>query len=314
MTGPAIDDRYAVHGCVHDGAHGARGPRPDVPDTPLTWLTIGLPTMASLLVVSLRRQGGRSFTARCQWPRLHPLNERVAAVVHHPLIMVETTRQLARAVELHHLAVAGPPRPPLEPVSVRLGVHPRGRPTERGSATDVEARVVLSDLPSPRTGPPASCRVTAEFLLHGVAFASCTMRLTRPGCAAAARAEAVAPPRLSYPSAAAVGAAHDPDVLVARTPQGRLVIAPRDPGHPVLLPGRPARMPAPAVLEAARQAALLCSGMTSAAVTGLRVDLHAPVPPCGACVDVAGEVGGARFLVTDAGRTAAAGTVSLLRP
>ncbi|MDI3387775.1 hypothetical protein QIS99_16430 [Streptomyces sp. B-S-A8] len=288
------------------------GPAPGQPQTPVPWTAIGLPTMASMLVVSLGRTGSRSFTARCQWPRLHPLNERSAEVRHHPLIMVESARQLALAVERRHLL--GEDAPAFVPASVGLGLRPGVQPQERDAATDVEALLVLSDLAAVRDRLTAY-RITAEFRHRGAPFASCTMRLAAPARPrAASRADGPGPAGLLHPPAAAVGAAADGDVLVARAPQGRMVLLPRDPAHPVLLPGRPDRLPAPAVLEAARQATLLRSGRTADAVVGLSVDLRAPVPSYGAVIEVESEAAGSRFLVTAARRAVATGSVMLGRP
>jgi hypothetical protein len=268
--------------------------------------------MASLLIVSLRRLGSRCFAAECQWPRLHPLNERsLTAVTHHPLIMVESTRQLA--VALAGAYFTGTLRTPLRPVSVSLGLDPRLRPTEEGGATDVSARLVVSDLAS-EDGALSAYRVTAEFLHEGTPFGSCRMHLVRPGPDPERLDGTNGSPALLYPAAPAVGAATDADVMVARAPRGRLVIAPRDLGHPLLLGGRNGTMPAPAVMEAGRQAALLQSGYTAAAVVGLRGELQAPVPGRGAEIQVAPEPGGVRFLVTAGGRPAATGAVTLLRP
>ncbi|MFC8127122.1 AfsA-related hotdog domain-containing protein [Streptomyces sp. NPDC057302] len=261
--------------------------------------------MASLLVVSLKRQGSSAFTARCQWPRLHPLNERAIAVSHHPLIMAESTRQLAVALARQPHGLGS-----LEPVSVSLGFAPGPRPTERGSATDVAVRVSVSDHAT-QAGLQTAYRITAEYEHAGKLFGSCTMRCARPANPDGPPAAARSSPSLLHPPAAAVGAAADTDVMLARAPQGRLFIAPRDPGHPVLLAGRPARLPALAVLEAARQAALLTSGMTAAAVAGLHMELRAPVPLSGALVEVTAEPGGSRVLIMAAGQIAALGTVAL---
>ncbi|MGW2830156.1 hypothetical protein [Streptomyces sp. NPDC001286] len=277
---------------------------------PLTWRSLRLETMACMLVMTLRRRGDRFFEAQCQWPRLHPLNERATAVSHHPLIIVESTRQLATAVQNRYLRPGQEPL--LEAVSVNLGLHAGTQPIESGSATRVSVRVMLSDLVL-QAGALASFRVTAEYLHAGQPFATCAIRF------ASAPAEtgplALAPASaLLHPAAAAVGAVSEPDVLLARGPQGRLVIVPRDPAHPVLLPGRPAGLPALAVLEAGRQAVLLSSGMTARAVAGLYVDLTSPVPVRGAAVDVVPDHMGARFVVTAAGRVAATGAVTLLGP
>ncbi|MFE6160709.1 hypothetical protein ACFQ7F_17560 [Streptomyces sp. NPDC056486] len=288
-----------------------RQPSPEQPDRSLTWRTLGLDAMASMLVVSLRRLGRTGFTAQCQWPRFHPLNERAIAVAHHPLIMVESTRQIAVALERGHLSAEG--LAPLEPVAVSLGLQPRVWPTERGSATDVAVRVSVSDHAT-QAGELAFYRITAEYRHAGTPFGSCTMRMVRPAHLGAPCALAVPPPALLHPPAAALGAAADTDVMLARAPQGRLAIVPRDPRHPVLTAGRTARLPAPAVLEAARQAALLTSGMTAAAVAGLRVELRAPVPPRGALVEVTPESEGFRVLVTVSDQVVALGTVALLRP
>ncbi|MFD5625787.1 hypothetical protein [Streptomyces sp. NPDC127072] len=277
----------------------------------VTWDAIGLETMASMLVVSLRRRGSRCLGARCQWPRLHPLNERTTVVTHHPLIMVESTRQLALALERGHLPATG--APPLEPVSVAMGLNPRACPEESGSATDVAVRIGVSDLEI-RAGTLVAYRVTAEYLHAGTPFGSCTMRFARTAYADTPHLDTRLPAALLHPPAAAVGAVAEPDVLVARAPQGRLVVVPRDPGHPVLLPGRPSVLPALAVLEAGRQAALLNSGTTAAAVVGLSVDLRSLTPARGARLEPAPEHGGFRFLVLAAGRVTATGTVTLLRP
>jgi hypothetical protein len=250
----ATDQAFDARGRRHDDVGDRPAPEPVIRQVPLTWRGLGLDTMASLLVESFARLGSRCFTARCQWPRLHPLNERaLGAVAHHPLIMAESTRQLALALEY-------------------------GR-------------------------PPGAVRA-------GESFGSCTMRFARPA-GSAPYAEEAPLPGLLHPPAAAVGATADGDVLLARAPRGRLVTAPRDPGHPVLLAGRPARMPLLAVLEAGRQAVLLESGMTAAAVIGLRADVCAPVPSRGALIETSAEPGGSRFLVTAGGRPAATGAVTL---
>ncbi|MCX3063497.1 hypothetical protein [Streptomyces beihaiensis] len=291
-----------------DGVGDRPGREPVMRQVPLIWRGLGLDTMASLLVESFARLGRRCFAARCQWPRLYPLNERaLGAVAHHPLIMAESTRQLGLALEYDH--PPGAARARLEPVSVSLGLRLRSWPVERGGATDVDVRMSVSDLET-EAGRPVAHRVTAEFLHTGEAFGSCTMRFTRPAGSAAPAQDAPLP-GLLHPPAAAVGATADGDVMLARAHRGRLVTAPRDPGHPVLLAGRPARMPLLAVLEAGRQAVLLESGMTAAAVIGLRADVCAPVPSRGALIETSAEPGGSRFLVTAAGRPAATGAVTL---
>ncbi|MFI6654788.1 AfsA-related hotdog domain-containing protein [Streptomyces sp. NPDC050523] len=283
---------------------------PAAGDGPLSWRSLGLEAMASMLVVWLRRLGGRSFEAQCQWPRMHPLNERAPTVAHHPLIIVESTRQIAAAVQHRFLLAAG--RTAFEAVSVSLGLRPGSQPTESGSATQVMVRVTLSDL-VPESGGLAAFRVTAEYLCAGEPFATCTMRFAPPVRQAAGAAVVAPGSSLLHPAAAAVGAVADQDVLLARAPQGRLVIVPRDPAHPVLLPGRPRLLPALAVLEAGRQAVLLSSGLTAGAVVGLHTELRSAVPDKGAAVDVAADHTGARYIVTADGRVAATGSVSLLR-
>ncbi|MER7922986.1 AfsA-related hotdog domain-containing protein [Streptomyces sp. NPDC096057] len=284
------------------GAEGVEGE--------LTWHGLGLETVASMLVVSLCRQGDRSFEARCQWPRMHPLNERVNVVEHHPLIVVESTLQIAAAVQRGHLRAAGSQQ--FEAVSVSLGLHPGLQPSESGSVTHVRVRVTLSDL-VPRGGVLASFRMTAEYLHAGQVFATCTM-ICAPPVPDEDEPPVAAPGfGLLHPSAAAVGAVADADVLLARGPQGRLVVVPRDPAHPVLLPGRPSSLTTLAVLEAGRQAVLLSSGMTSRAVVGLRVDIRSAVPALGATVAVVSDRLGAHFAMTAVDRTVATGTVSLRR-
>ncbi|MFE1441431.1 hypothetical protein [Streptomyces sp. NPDC058739] len=287
-----------------------RSVRENSADVFRAWRSIGLRTMSAMLVLSLRRVGARAFEARCQWPRLHPLNERRIPVAHHPLIMVESLRQLAALLERGYDRQATV----LEPVSVRLGLRADAQPLESGDATDVGVRLTVADILR-EDDRVAACRVSADYLHDGDTFGSCTMRLVRrtPGTGAPDPAGAAPPAGLLRPGAEAVGAAAETDVLLARTPQGRLVLSPRDPGHPVLLPGRPPFLPAAALLEAGRQAMLLASGRPAAAVTGLSVDLHSPVPSGGtAFVELTGQALSARFAVLTDGRPVATGTVGLL--
>ncbi|MFJ3439054.1 AfsA-related hotdog domain-containing protein [Streptomyces cyaneofuscatus] len=257
--------------------------------------------------------GSIYFEADCQWPRLHPLNERVIAVRHHPMLIVESTRQLALALQGRHLRIAGDE--PLEAVSVRMGMRLRAQPVERGSATDVAVTLSLSDL-AKNGGGLTAFRATAEYRHAGVPFASCTMRLARPSALTVPAAGTVKYSTFLHLPAAAVGVAADFDVMLARASQGRILVMPRDSGHPVLLGGQSIRLPALGVLEAGRQAVLLSSGMTPASVAGLRVDLHAPVPPHGALVETEREAepGSVWLFVTSAGSLAAEGSVMLLRP
>ncbi|MGW6007821.1 hypothetical protein [Streptomyces sp. NPDC055210] len=274
-----------------------------------TWRNIGLATMAAMLVVSLRRVGSHAFEARCQWPRFHPLNERNLAVSHHPLIMVESVRQVAAALAVHLPPSAGD----LEPVSIRLGLSDGGPPLESGDATDVLLRIALGDVEvEVEDGRCVAYRLTADFLHAGERFAACAMRLAQPALHAPEVPGTASLLGILHPSAAAVGAAAEPDVLLARAPQGRMAIAPRDLGHPVFLAGRPSCVPALAVLEAGRQAALLCCGRPASAIRGLSVDLHGAVPLSGALVELSSSPLGPRFEVLTAGRVAATGGVGLL--
>lgn len=309
MRGVAMN---VEHAAPHGTGTGARSlPSGSLPQAaPLSWRSLGLGTMASLLVVSLERMGSRYYEAQCQWPRTHPLNERtVAAVRHHPMLLAESARQLASAVERLHMSAPG--RPPLVPVSVTLGVDAAARPSECGGATDVAVRVVISDL-SLRDGGPAAYRLTAEYLHAGVPFGSCSIRLASTACSSTHVGGNARVTGALHPSAAAVGAAADPDVLLARSARGQVLIVPRDPGHPVFLPERPRLLPALAVMEAGRQATLLGCGLTAASVVGLRAELRAATPSNGALIETAAEPGGARFVVRAAGGVTATGGVTLL--
>ncbi|WP_399026381.1 AfsA-related hotdog domain-containing protein [Streptomyces sp. CS-7] len=310
MQGVALDDSARMPGSrTGDGvlASEARRTAGVSPD----WRQLGLESMASMLVLRLNRLGSNYFEAGCQWPRLHPLNERVIAVRHHPMLMVETTRQLALALQGSHLPITG--NEPLEAVSVRMGLRLRAQPVERGSATDVAVALSVGDLARNGRGLTAF-RVTAEYRHARIPFGTCSIRLARPGAPTVAAAGTAKSSAFLHPPAASVGAAADLDVMLARAHQGRVLVMPRDPRHPIFLPGQCSRLPTLGVLEAGRQAVLLSSGMTSASVVGLRVDLHAPVPPHGAHVETEAEPDSTRFLITSAGSLAAEGSVMLLRP
>ncbi|MFD0427274.1 hypothetical protein ACFQ60_01330 [Streptomyces zhihengii] len=305
MNGTAMDTTLPAPGTPT--APGAGGAWAADGEAAPSWHALGLPTMSSMLLQSFARQGSHSYAARCQWPRLHPLNDRMPVVRHHPLLMLESTRQIALALARWYPAPAG--HPPCEPVSAGLGLRPESWPGERGCATDLQVRIGVSDLLASGTGA-AAFRVTAEYLHGGVPIGSCTVKLA--GRVPGAPGRRCAAPRLLHPPAAAVGAGCE-ETSCWRGARRRLVIAPRDPGHPVLLPGAPSSLTATAVLEAGRQAVLLTSGRTSAAVAGLRLDLTHRVPVRGARVDVAWEHGGSRFLVTSGGVVAATGSVVFVR-
>lgn len=166
------DQAAAADALCKPPADGLRSPEPELPGTLLTCRTLGL-----------------DFTAQCQWPRCHPLDERAITVSHHLLIMAVCTRRLALELKCRHLSPAKPA--PLESISASLGLHPAC-----GSAV----RIV-----HPATGRPA-----------------------RPAVLSAGTARL---PALMHPAAAAVGAAAESDVMLARAPPARLVIVPRDPGQ-----------------------------------------------------------------------------------
>ncbi|OQR65301.1 hypothetical protein B6E66_04145 [Streptomyces maremycinicus] len=308
MHGVTRDARLMEH--RRDRIHTSPISEREPSDSPLTWRSAGLETMASMLVLSLRRLGPRGFEARCQWPRSHPLNERGLVVVHHPLIMVESVRQIGVVLERRFLPNASVL---LEPDSVRWGLVPGAQPREGGVATAVRVRVAVSDVML-EGGRLVGYRVCADFLHEDLWFGSCTIRTVprEPGAAAGTGAHT----GVLYPPAAAVGAAAEPDVMVARSSRGQLLIMPRDPDHPVFLTGRSPRLTAVAVLEAGRQAALLSCGLTATAVTGLSVDVRGAVPCAGASVDVISDPSGRRFTVLahGHGHVTAFGTVGLLRP
>ncbi|MFG2310427.1 hypothetical protein ACGFS9_17410 [Streptomyces sp. NPDC048566] len=289
---------------------GTRTPA-DAREAAPEWRELGLSAMSALLVVSLSHAGRHSFRAVCQWPRWHPLNERALAVTHHPLLLVESTRQLAALAQARCLPAAESP-PRLRPVSVALGTDPRTRPVETGAATEVAVRVTMSDV-SVASGALTGYRITAEYFHADRRFGVCAMvfAAAQPPAVDAGTGSFAG---LLHPAPAAVGAAAEPDVLVARAPQGRLLIVPRDGAHPVLLPGGPAELPLHAVLEAGRQATLLYQGRPPSAVVGLAVRSAGAVPGRGAAVDVVPEENGARFVVLDAGRAVASGTVTLAGP
>ncbi|MFJ5778952.1 hypothetical protein [Streptomyces sp. NPDC093094] len=288
----------------------AHPPPPRTGDATPLWRVVGLESMAAILVVSVRRVGRCAFEAWCQWPRLHPLNERRSPVAHHPLIMAESLRQLAAVVQRRFMPAGVAV---LEPVSVRFGLAESPQPAESGGATEVFARVTTGDTVL-SGGRLAAYRISADYFHAGERFAACTLRVAPGPCGGAGDGCAAPPPGLVHPPAAAVGAAAELDVMVARESQGRLVVAPRDPGHPVILPGGPSRLPALALLEAGRQAALLSCGVTSAAVTGLSVDVQAPVHSGGSRIEVVRDPLGLRFAVLTGGRVDATGTVGLARP
>lgn len=207
---------------------------------PVPWSAMGLPTVASMLVVS-----GRSSTARCRWPRFHPLEERSCPVRRHPLTMVEHTGRLALAVARLHMR-GGPHAPAFETQSVSPGLGPGVQPQERDKATDAEVALGLSDIGGLPDRLP-SYQGASRFPAPGDPLPSLHDAPGRPVCRGASRTDdsvpggpAVVGPGPGGPAVDGVlhppGAAAGGDAPTARAPQGRVAPVPRDPALP---PGRP---------------------------------------------------------------------------
>lgn len=76
MHDVATDQTFDAFDRRHDDGIHMRPGQSVAGVAPLALRCLGLETMASLLVVSLSRLGSRCYAGLCQWPRLHPLNDR----------------------------------------------------------------------------------------------------------------------------------------------------------------------------------------------------------------------------------------------
>ncbi|CAL9665698.1 ScbA/BarX family gamma-butyrolactone biosynthesis protein [Streptomyces sp. enrichment culture] len=251
-------------------------------------------SVAEVLLTDVLRVDATRFVAAACWSRSHPTFPVDGHAVHHPLMVVETLRQLGIFIPLRYLGV---------PVDTRMLItdvffttEPGAQPQASHGATQVTCRVRVTGLRTGSDGATAGLRLHAEFLAGGVVFARAGggARFLSPERYAALRGPLVGtcqPPAsagLLRPDPARLGVPHARDVVIGcaddpgraggpggdgrrrRDPRDVLVDA-ADPWHPFFFDHATDHVPGMVLLEAARQAAVLASDGVLSRPTGVRL-------------------------------------------
>ncbi|MFF9581118.1 ScbA/BarX family gamma-butyrolactone biosynthesis protein [Streptomyces achromogenes] len=253
-------------------------------------------SVAEVLLTDVLRVDATRFLAAACWSRSHPTFPVDGRAAHHPLMVVETLRQLGIFIPLRYLGV---------PVDTRMLItdvffttEPGAQPRASHGATQVTCRVRVTGLRAGSDGATAGLRLHAEFLAGGAVFARAGggARFLSPERYAALRgplAGTCQPPSsagLLRPDPARLGVPHARDVVIGRAgnpgragPGGNgghgrdrpdpteVLVDAADPWHPFFFDHATDHVPGMVLLEAARQAAALASDGTLSRPTGVRL-------------------------------------------
>ncbi|MYX96860.1 A-factor biosynthesis protein [Streptomyces sp. SID486] len=260
-------------------------------------------SLAEVLLTDVLRIDEKRFTAAASWPRSHPTFPLDGPAVHHPLMAVETLRQLGIYIPLRYFRV--PVNTKLLITDLFFGVEPGAQPRVCHGATRVTCRAVVDGLRTDTRGAATGLRLRVEFLANGTVFARAGggARFLSPGRYADVRGETSGgwppptPAGLLRPDPASLGVSHSRDVLVGLTgsrghggdggPEKRhrrggplragavdgrdVVVDAADPWHPFFFDHPTDHVPGIVLLEAGRQAAALASGGALLRLAGARL-------------------------------------------
>jgi hypothetical protein len=232
---------------------------------------VHLRTVSQVLITGMQRHTTNEYGATLQWPRRHPLNrwDTPAEAPFSPLLVAESGRQLGIALTQLHADPPGGAHYLIDTIATRTNTNHLGR-RPASAAWDLTAQVSL-DL-EPTRGPLRGFTLDAALSHDGVEFARCTGHASVVSDAAyrrlrgprlGARQAAAAPTAWSRPTADEVGVRDTCDVLLARTPEGRLHLHVEDDGHPVWFDHPSDHVPGMVLLEAARQCSRLLGSTTA---------------------------------------------------
>ncbi|MFE9903944.1 ScbA/BarX family gamma-butyrolactone biosynthesis protein [Streptomyces achromogenes] len=247
-------------------------------------------SVAEVLLTDVLRVDATRFLAAACWSRSHPTFPVDGHAVHHPLMVVETLRQLGIFIPLRYLGV---------PVDTRMLItdvffttDPGAQPRASHGATQVTCRVRVTGLRAGSDGATAGLRLHAEFQAGGAVFATAGggARFLSPERYAALRgplAGTCQPPAsagLLRPDPARLGVSHARDVVIGRAGPGgnggrrrdrwdprEVLVDAADPWHPFFFDHATDHVPGMVLLEAARQAAALASDGALSRPTGVRL-------------------------------------------
>ncbi|MFV2121496.1 AfsA-related hotdog domain-containing protein, partial [Streptomyces sp. Act-28] len=126
-------------------------------------------SVAEVLLTDVLRVDEVSFAAAACWPRSHPTFPTDGPAAHHPLMVVETLRQLGIFIPIRYFGVPADARSLI--TDLFFTTDPGARPEVRHGATEITCRARLTGL---RTGPDGAAtglRLHVDFLADGAVFA-----------------------------------------------------------------------------------------------------------------------------------------------
>ncbi|WP_381561720.1 ScbA/BarX family gamma-butyrolactone biosynthesis protein [Streptomyces eurythermus] len=253
-------------------------------------------SVAEVLLTDVLRVDATRFLAAACWSRSHPTFPVDGHAVHHPLMVVETLRQLGIFIPLRYLGVPADTRMLI--TDVFFTTAPGAQPQASHGATQVTCRVRVTGLRTGSDGNTAGLRLHAEFLAGGAVFARAGggARFLSPERYAALRgplAGTCQPPAsagLFRPDPARLGVPHARDVVIGcadnpgragpegdgrrrrvRSDPKEVLVDAADPWHPFFFDHATDHVPGMVLLEAARQAAVLASDGALSRPTGVRL-------------------------------------------
>ncbi|MEU3414923.1 MULTISPECIES: ScbA/BarX family gamma-butyrolactone biosynthesis protein [unclassified Streptomyces] len=240
-------------------------------------------SVAEVLLTDVLRVDETRFAAAACWSRSHPTFPVDGHAVHHPLMVVETLRQLGIFIPLRYFGL---------PVDTRMLItdvffttEPGAQPRASHGATQVTCRVRVTGLRTGPDGATAGLRLHAEYLAGGTVFARAGggarfLSAERYAALRGPRAGTCQPPAsagLLRPDPARLGVPHARDVVIGlaerhgRAGTADVLVDAADPWHPFFFDHATDHVPGMVLLEAARQAAALASGGALSRPTGARL-------------------------------------------
>ncbi|WP_244501268.1 ScbA/BarX family gamma-butyrolactone biosynthesis protein [Streptomyces sp. TP-A0874] len=229
-------------------------------------------SVAEVLLTDVRSLGDGNFEAAGQWTRSHPTFPRGRGDRHHPLIILETLRQLGIYIPLRYYPVD--PQAHFLIKNMSFAADPVAEPRVVDGATEVTCLVSVSEVRTDRSGALTGMRMCSRYLTGGRVFAIAegSARIVDSARYAALRGTAAlqlsdtagASSRdpvdaLTRPAPTGLDLASPLDVMLQQGREDRLalLVSPADMRHPFFFDHASDHVPGMALLEAARQAAAL---------------------------------------------------------
>jgi len=273
-------------------------------------------SIAEVLLTDGHALGEGRYLLAAQWSRSHTTFRPGSGDRHDPLLIAETLRQSCLYLCRRFLGVPATSRSVIKTIGFRL--DPATEPVVGYGATDVTCRARVYDVRRVEGLPhPVALSLRLELAAGDAEFGSAEgrariltedeysgLRGTRAGALPAPGEDIRRLPPADVSAAAPGG------VMIARDGTGPLRVAPADLHHPLFFDHPSDHIPGMVLLEAARQAACLTSGDTSARLTGCRMTASRFTdwdPPAYVACEPVGE--GWEFRVTQGGAVTAAGSL-----